>query len=40
MQAPSLYRYFDSKNAIYDAMYAQGAQQFVDAARRTIAHAG
>ena len=31
MQAPSLYGYFDSKNAIYDAMYAQGAQQFVDA---------
>ena len=30
MQAPSLYSYFDSKNAIYDAMYAQGAQQFVD----------
>lgn len=31
MQPPSLYSYFDSKNAIYDAMYAQGAQQFVDA---------
>jgi AcrR family transcriptional regulator len=31
MQAPSLYGYFDSKNAIYDAMYADGAQQFVDA---------
>lgn len=31
MQSPSLYGYFDSKNAIYDAMYAQGAQQFVDA---------
>lgn len=30
MQPPSLYGYFDSKNAIYDAMYAQGAQQFVD----------
>jgi len=30
MRAPSLYSYFDSKNAIYDAMYAQGAQQFVD----------
>lgn len=30
MQPPSLYSYFDSKNAIYDAMYAQGAQQFVD----------
>lgn len=31
LQAPSLYGYFDSKNAIYDAMFAQGAQQFVDA---------
>lgn len=31
MQPPSLYSYFDSKNAIYDAMFAQGAQQFVDA---------
>lgn len=31
MQPPSLYGYFDSKDAIYDAMYAQGAQQFVDA---------
>ena len=30
MQPPSLYSYFNSKNAIYDAMYAQGAQQFVD----------
>lgn len=30
MQPPSLYSYFESKNAIYDAMYAQGAQQFVD----------
>lgn len=30
MQPPSLYSYFDSKNAIFDAMYAQGAQQFVD----------
>ena len=30
MQPPSLYSYFQSKNAIYDAMYAQGAQQFVD----------
>lgn len=31
MQPPSLYSYFASKNAIYDAMYAQGTQQFVDA---------
>lgn len=30
MQPPSLYSYFDSKTAIYDAMYAQGAQQFVE----------
>jgi AcrR family transcriptional regulator len=30
MQPPSLYSYFDSKHAIYDAMYAQGAQAFVD----------
>src|SRR5258706_6850464 len=27
MQAPSLYSYFDSKNAIYDAMFAQGAAE-------------
>ena len=30
MQPPSLYSYFDSKNAIYDAMYVQGCRQFVD----------
>jgi AcrR family transcriptional regulator len=30
MQAPSLYGYFGSKHAIYDAMFAMGAQQFVD----------
>lgn len=29
MRAPSLYSYFDSKNAIYDAMYAQGSREFV-----------
>jgi len=29
MQAPSLYSYFDSKHAIYDAMFAQGAQDFL-----------
>lgn len=28
MQAPSLYGYFDSKNAIYDAMFAQGMRDF------------
>jgi len=31
MQAPSLYGYFGSKHEIYDAMFAMGAQQFVDA---------
>src|SRR5690348_13768677 len=33
MQAPSLYSYFDSKHAIYDAMFAQGAQQFLERER-------
>jgi AcrR family transcriptional regulator len=28
MQAPSLYSYFDSKHAIYDAMFGQGAQEY------------
>jgi AcrR family transcriptional regulator len=27
MRAPSLYQYFDSKHAIYDAMFAQGMQE-------------
>lgn len=36
MQPPSLYSYFDSKNAIYDAMYAQGVQQFVDEQRSSL----
>jgi AcrR family transcriptional regulator len=30
LKAPSLYSYFDSKNAIYDAMFAQGCQQLLD----------
>lgn len=30
MRAPSLYSYFPSKHAIYDAMFAQGAQQYRD----------
>lgn len=30
MRAPSLYHYFASKNALYDAMYARGMQQFAD----------
>ncbi len=29
MKAPSLYSYFESKNAIYDAMYAQGSRQYL-----------
>lgn len=36
MQPPSLYTYFASKNDIYDAMYAQGAQQFVDEQRASM----
>lgn len=36
MQPPSLYSYFDSKSAIYDGMYAQGAQQFVDEQRASM----
>ncbi len=30
MKAPSLYSYFDSKNAIYDAMYADGCREYVE----------
>jgi AcrR family transcriptional regulator len=30
MQAPSLYSYFDSKAAIYDAMFSSGNQAFLD----------
>ncbi len=30
MRAPSLYSYFDSKNAIYDAMFRQGQEQLAD----------
>ncbi|GIJ79680.1 TetR/AcrR family transcriptional regulator [Micromonospora phaseoli] len=29
MQAPSLYSYFDSKHAIYDAMFAQGCREYL-----------
>jgi AcrR family transcriptional regulator len=36
MQPPSLYSYFASKNAILDAMYAQGAQQFVDQQKESM----
>lgn len=34
LRAPSLYAYFDSKSAIYDAMFAQGYQQLAVAAPR------
>src|SRR5471030_2412752 len=30
MRAPSLYSYFGSKHAIYDAMFAQGARDYLD----------
>jgi AcrR family transcriptional regulator len=30
MQAPSLYSYFSSKTAIYDAMFGEGARVFLD----------
>jgi AcrR family transcriptional regulator len=30
MRAPSLYQYFDSKHAIYDAMFEQGARQSLE----------
>lgn len=30
MRAPSLYKHFSSKNAMYDAMYAQGVQQLAE----------
>jgi AcrR family transcriptional regulator len=30
MQAPSLYSYFDSKHAIYDAMFAQAARTYLE----------
>jgi AcrR family transcriptional regulator len=36
MQAPSLYSYFDSKHAIYDAMFAQGAQEFLERDRLLV----
>jgi AcrR family transcriptional regulator len=36
LQPPSMYNYFDSKNAIYDAMFAQSAQQFVDEQRASM----
>lgn len=35
MRPQSLYSYFDCKNAIYDAMYAQGCRQFDEAQPRS-----
>ena len=35
MQPPSLYSYFPSKHAIYDAMFAQGYEALLDLRRRT-----
>jgi len=36
MRAPSLYQYFDSKLAIYDAMFGQGALEALEALRTAI----
>jgi AcrR family transcriptional regulator len=36
MQAPSLYSYFDSKHAIYDAMFAEGCREFLDRQRQMV----
>jgi AcrR family transcriptional regulator len=33
MRAPSLYTHFDSKNAIYDAMFAEGAREYLEYAK-------
>jgi AcrR family transcriptional regulator len=35
LRQPSLYSYFDSKLALYDAMFAQGYQQLLDVADQT-----
>jgi AcrR family transcriptional regulator len=37
MRAPSLYQYFDSKNAIYDAMFGQGMEQALAAVSAPLA---
>lgn len=37
MRAPSLYSYFDSKNAIYDAMFAQGAREYLEREAQIVA---
>ena len=36
MQAPSLYSHFDSKNAIYDAMFEQGWSEYLDLCREML----
>ncbi|GAA3443424.1 TetR/AcrR family transcriptional regulator [Planomonospora venezuelensis] len=35
MQPPSLYSYFASKDAVYDAMFAQGCREFLEGQART-----
>ncbi|MEU8224485.1 TetR/AcrR family transcriptional regulator [Kribbella sp. NPDC048915] len=39
MQPPSLYQYFPSKMAIYDALFQRGAEQFLAAQRDAVAAA-
>jgi AcrR family transcriptional regulator len=36
MRAPSLYSYFESKHAIYDAMFRQGNEEFAEAMRGAV----
>jgi AcrR family transcriptional regulator len=36
LRAPSLYEYFDGKDAIYDAMFAEGNQRFLSAVRAAV----
>lgn len=40
MRAPSLYGYFDSKNALYDALFAQGYAQLLDRVSATARDGG
>jgi AcrR family transcriptional regulator len=40
MRAPSLYVYFDSKNALYDAMFAEGNAELVRRGEAALATAG
>ncbi len=40
MRAPSLYEYFASKHAIYDAMFAQGYRQFAEVIAGALAMSG